>query len=83
MDRFSLRLPRVGVAAASGELRGYMKPERGGPVELRVKVPAGARSVVAWVDGRRVASTVAGGFAQFDLQTLAGKAGDWAVTWKT
>ncbi len=83
LERFSVRMQRAGVAAAPGELRGYVRPERGGPVEMRVNLPAGARSVVAWVDGRRAASPIDNGFAVFNVSTLAGEASDWAVTWKT
>jgi hypothetical protein len=83
LDRFSVRFGRVGVASKPGELRGYVTPERSGSLELRVKIPAGARSVTAWTAGRPTAATVVDGFAVFDLAAQADVAGDWAVTWKS
>jgi hypothetical protein len=83
MARFSVRMPRAGVAAEPGLLRGYVTPEADGPVQLRVKLPAGARSLTAWVDGQRVASSVEGGFAVLQLSVVAGGPSDWAVTWKS
>ena len=33
---FSLRLPNVGVAVRRGVLRGYVRPQRGGPLQIEV-----------------------------------------------
>ena len=39
--RFKLRTTRIGVAAAGRVLRGYVRVEQAGPIELRVRVPRG------------------------------------------
>ncbi len=81
--RFSLRLPRVGVAAESRQLRGYVRPEQAGPIELRVALPRGvaSASLVTWADGRRVRHRGGRGFVVFHVTASAGAAADWAVTW--
>jgi hypothetical protein len=38
--KFSLRLPRLGIASGKGMLRGYVVPERSETIELQVSVPA-------------------------------------------
>jgi Glycosyl hydrolase 36 superfamily, catalytic domain/Glycosyltransferase family 36 len=81
LERFSLRLPTIGVAAEPGELRGYLRPERGGGIELRVRLPHYARKPRAFVDGRRVGSERDGDEVVFALPTRAGEAADWAVTY--
>ena len=85
MARFNVRMPRTGVAAEPGLLRGYITPEADGPVELRVKLPTGVKagSVTAWVGGRQVGRSVEGGFAVFQLDMHTGVPSDWAVRWKT
>jgi hypothetical protein len=80
-EGFSLRLPQVGVAAGPGVLRGYVRVERAGEVELRVRVPRGARKVLAWVGGAAVSRRVVGGFVVFRVGGVAGGVADWAVTW--
>ena len=81
--RFSLRLPRVGVAADAGRLRGYVRPEQSGSLQLRVRVPAGADTtkVVTWAAGHMVDHRMAKRFAVFRVPAAAGTAADWAVTW--
>jgi Glycosyl hydrolase 36 superfamily, catalytic domain/Glycosyltransferase family 36 len=74
---FSLRLPVVGVARSSSGLRGYVRPEGGGPMTLEVRAPRGR--VVTWAGGRRVAHTVDGGFVRFVAPARRGAAVDWAV----
>jgi hypothetical protein len=80
-DTFSVRLPRVGVAVSSGMLRGYLRVEEAGAIELRVKVPRGARRVRTWANGAGVARRLAGGFATFRVNATENAAADWAVTW--
>jgi hypothetical protein len=74
-------LPQVGVASGPGVLRGYVRVERAGDVELRVRVPRGARRVRAWVGGAAVSRRVVGGFVVFRAAGVVGGVTDWAVTW--
>jgi hypothetical protein len=80
--RFSLRLKQVGVARGPRGLRGYLRVARRERLRLRVRVPAGARGVTAWVGGRPVAHRRSGRFAAFALPARPGRAADWAVTWR-
>jgi hypothetical protein len=79
--RFSLRLPRMGVAGSARGLRGYFRVEETGTVELRVRVPPGAATVRTRANGRPVSHRMAGRFVVFRLRTVAGEAADWAVSW--
>jgi hypothetical protein len=81
--RFSLRLPQIGVAAAPRELRGYVRPQHTGPIELEVRVPSRVASTAlrTWANGIAVPHTVTGGSVTFTLPGAAGAAADWAVTW--
>ena len=80
---FSMRFPRVGVARAGNVLRGYVRVSQGGRLVLRVRVPRGARAVIASVRGRTVRHRrSAGGFVTFVLPTSSGRAADWAVAWR-
>jgi hypothetical protein len=83
LDRFSLRLPRIGVAADGDRYRGYLRPEGGGELELAVRLPAGAdpTSAIAWVDGERVAHRVEGRTVVITLTARAARTTDWAVEW--
>jgi hypothetical protein len=80
-DSFSLRLPVVGIARDPGVLRGYLRPERSGPVAMEVVLPAGVTSVTAWSGAAAVPVTVSGGVARFVIQGSAGSPADWAVAW--
>ena len=62
--RFTVRTSRVGASARPGLLRGYVRPERGGPLQFEV-VPASVRDVAVWVDGKRAASVVDGRTVRF------------------
>jgi Glycosyl hydrolase 36 superfamily, catalytic domain/Glycosyltransferase family 36 len=79
MQRFSLRLPRVGVAYEPGRARGYLRLIGAGRLRMAVAVPGSRRSVRAFVDGRRVHSRVRDGAVRFWLR--GGRTRDWAVTW--
>ena len=79
--RFALRFPQVGIAAGSHRLRGYIRPEETGPLELRVRVPSTARSPRTWAGGRKVSHRRAGRFVVFTLDATAHAPADWAVTW--
>jgi hypothetical protein len=81
--RFSLRLPEIGVAGDTRQLRGYVVPQQAGPIELRVRLPHGIApaSVVTWVDGREVAHRVAGRFVVLRVANRGGATVDWALRW--
>ena len=79
-DTFSLRLPQIGVAASPGVLRGYVRVEQAGPIELRVRLPSG-RNVRTWVNGLRVPHRRKREHAVFHLDASEDVAADWAVTW--
>lgn len=81
-QRFSLRLPQVGIAASGRQIRGCLRPQQPGPVGIRVKLPGrvASASLRTWVNERAVAHGLGGGFAVFSLPAGAG-ATDWAVTW--
>jgi hypothetical protein len=76
---FSLRLPRIGVAASSRELRGYVRVEQDGPVEMRVRVPSSR--VRTWANGQPLRHRIAGRDVTFGLDATKNAAADWAVTW--
>jgi hypothetical protein len=78
-ETFSLRLPRIGVAASPGVLRGYVRTEGDGEIELRVRVPV--RRVQTWANGKPARHRVAGGYAIFRLDAAKDATADWAVTW--
>jgi hypothetical protein len=78
-DTFSLRLSQIGVAASPGVLRGYVRVEQPGSVELRVRAPS--RKVRTWVNGRMVRHQIKGGDVVFHADAVVGVATDWAVTW--
>jgi hypothetical protein len=79
-ETFSLRLPQIGVAADAGMLRGYVRPIEAGEIELRVRIPKGARSVRTWAGGRSVRHRMVGGEVVFRAGATAGAPVDWAVT---
>src|SRR5205807_1834655 len=83
-DRFSFRLPQIGVASEADRMRGYVTPQQDGSIELDVQLPAEADTgtLVTWANGRAVPHTVTGNsYARFRLDAKAGAPGDWAVTW--
>jgi hypothetical protein len=81
MTTFSLRLPQVGVARTSSELRGYVTTESASTLVMHVSIPPdGHGQVQAFAGGRPVASQVVGDLVTFDLVTSAGQPADWAVT---
>jgi hypothetical protein len=73
----------MGIAADSAsKLRGYIKPQRSGPIELQVKLPSGATpspGVTTFANGRAVPHRIENGFVVFSLAGHAGAAADWAV----
>jgi hypothetical protein len=81
-ETFSLRLPRIGVAAEPGVLRGYVRVVEAGAVELRVRLPRGARGVRAWMGAKSVRHRMSGGDAVFRLEAMPDTAADIAVTWR-
>lgn len=80
-DDFTLRLPQVGVAGAARSLRGYLRPEQSGPIELAVRVPKGARKIHAWADQQPAKFRRASGRVVFTVTGTKGAAVDWAVAW--
>jgi hypothetical protein len=79
-ETFSLQLPRIGVAASPGMLRGYVRVEQDGTLEMRVRVPS-TRRVRTWANGQPVRRRVAGRDVTFGLDATKNAAADWAVTW--
>src|SRR5439155_665820 len=43
-NRFSLRLPQIGVASEARRLRGYVTPQRAGPMQMSVQLPPGVNA---------------------------------------
>ena len=83
LRRFSLRLPRVGVERGARRLRGYVRVQARDHLVLRVGgVPRGARRVLSWANGRRVAHLWADGLVVFVVAARPGRPADWAVTWR-
>jgi len=81
---FSLRLPQIGIASDTRQLRGYVRLQQADAIELRVKLPRGAtRNVQTWADGQPVPHAMADDFAVFVLPAEADVPADWAVTWGT
>jgi hypothetical protein len=78
---FNVRFPEVGIAQQPRLIRGYFRisPDL---LTMDVAPPPGvaATDAIAYVDGRRVTTTVVGGLVQFQMQTHANQADDWAVT---
>ncbi len=81
LRRFSVLLPEIGVAAAPGLLRGYVRVQRSGTLTMSVAAPSGAHgtTVAAFADGHRVKASVSGDTVVFSLPAHAGRAADWAV----
>jgi hypothetical protein len=81
METFSLRLPRIGVASGPRLLRGYVRAQQAGEIELRVRVPVASRGLRTWANGRVVPHRIRGGYAVFRLDAPDDAAADWALTW--
>jgi len=81
--RFSVRFPDIGLAYERRRVRGYLVLQQRGSLRLDVQVPASARaaSLVTWVNGRRVAHSLAGRTVRFRLSGRARAPIDWAITW--
>jgi hypothetical protein len=81
--RFSLRLPRIGVVARPHRLRGYVRPEQDGPVELRVTLPRSADPAAAATSagGRPVAHDRTRDAVVFRVPGHAGAPATWTVSW--
>jgi hypothetical protein len=80
--RFSLRMPRVGVASGRHRLRGYFRTSSHHRLVLRVgDVPPRARRITAWADGRAVHSHRSHGRIVFTLATRPRRPTNWAITW--
>jgi hypothetical protein len=77
--RFSVRMPRAGIAARPGALSGYVTPERAGALTMEVEAPSAKRLVVR-ANGRVVRHTVRDGFVRFRLPARAGRRAAWAVS---
>jgi hypothetical protein len=82
-DRFSLRLPEVGIASRPGQLRGYLVTQRTTSLRLDVRIPAGAGAgrLLTWAAGQRVRHSAARGSVSFRLPAVAGRAANWALSW--
>jgi hypothetical protein len=82
--RFSLRLPQVGVASEARRMRGYVTPQQSDSMQMEVELPAGrsGRGLTTWAGGHRVPHSIRAGSAVFTLPASAGRAADWALTWR-
>jgi hypothetical protein len=78
---FSLRMPRVGIAAEAGRYRGYFRPSGNGPIELVVHLPTDASHVTAWAGDEKVPVELADGVAKFAIRGRTNRATDWALSW--
>jgi hypothetical protein len=80
---FRLSLPGVGVAEKRGRLRGYVRAVSSDRLAMEVVVSARSlRSVRVYVGRKRVRATRAGSVVRFELPVRAGRAADWAVTYR-
>jgi hypothetical protein len=82
-SRFSLRMPRIGIAAEANGYRGYVRPAGSGRIELAVHLPDGADAghVTAWAGKLKVTHAVRDGIVTFSIPGATGRASDWAVSW--
>src|SRR5438876_11243479 len=82
-QRFSLRLPQIGIASEQRRMRGYVTSLRGRSLQVVVELPPGAnrRGLRTWSGRRRVRHTVQGGSVTFTLATPAGRRAGWALRW--
>jgi hypothetical protein len=71
----------MGIAQKPGSLRGYVTPERDGPFEVAVHLPADAGTVTAWANKHKVSHTTEGSVVRFDVPAIRATPADWAVTW--
>ena len=72
-------LPRASASPRDAALlRGYVTPERSGPIELRVRLPDRG-TVQAYANGEPVAQTHEDGYAVFTAQASADEPLDWAL----
>jgi hypothetical protein len=78
MARFTVRLPRIGVAYERGRVRGDVRVARGGTLRMTVAVAGPVRRV--WAAGRAVPFTRGKGVVSFRLPARAEVAADWTVT---
>ncbi len=78
LRRFSLRLPRLGLAWAPGRARGYVVTRQTARLTMEVRAPSRGRHAV-YVDGRRVRAARRGRFVVFRMPARAGRPADWAV----
>jgi len=75
---YALRLPRVGVEVRRRSIRGYVTPESGGTLVMRVAIPPrlDPARMVTWAGGRRVRhARAAGRTVVFRLAAKAGPPG--------
>lgn len=82
-DRFSLRVSQAGVSSEAHRMRGYVTPERAGPIQMEVELPAGADAATlkTWAAGRAVPHVLKGRSAVFTLPADGSGPADWALTW--
>jgi hypothetical protein len=82
-NRFSLRMPRIGVAADANAYRGYLRPAGSGRIELAVHLPDGVdpARVTTWSATTKVDHTVSASVVHFTIPGRRGRASDWSVSW--
>jgi len=83
-NRFSLRLPQIGVASEARRLRGYVTPQRAGPMQMSVQLPPGvnAGTLKTWSGKHAVPHRLSGRFVVFTLTAGARRPANWAATWR-
>ena len=79
LRRFSLRLPRAGVAYGPAGARGYVVTLRAARLRMEVTAPAAGR-FIAYANGTPVRSRQKGRTVAFTLPARAGRAAQWAIT---
>lgn len=85
LKRFSIRLPRVGIAVRPGMMRGYVETESAGRLRLRLDPPGHGRprEVRVWVDGEPVEDLRrSGGTVTVPARTGADRLLDWAIGYR-
>ena len=77
LNRYSIRLPRVGIATEPGLMRGYVRTESKSPLKLALDPPGRAAKV--WIDGRPARARIKHGIATVTARPGRDRVVDWAI----
>ena len=77
LNRYSIRLPRVGIASEPGLMRGYVRTESKSPLKLALDPPGRAAKV--WIDGRPARARIKNGTATVTARPGRDRVVDWAI----